>query len=208
MLADDGERATFYAGPATVELHRAETANYRDNLASGSPALWVVLRETGAEPPYALYLVTADPSEGEAMTEAGGNIVEPVPMPEAVRDAVAVFIAEHHVERGVREAQAGPAPIRIRSDAVRPRCERTGDDGIGTYGRQLPGSAGRARRSTRSAKRLKRRPRPPTKNLAQPASGRLARAARRGGRNRPGQGSAETRIRSSPVCRRSIRSRR
>ena len=44
VLADDGERATFYAGPATVELHRSETANYRDNLASGSPALWVVLR--------------------------------------------------------------------------------------------------------------------------------------------------------------------
>jgi hypothetical protein len=98
VLADDGERATFYAGPAVVELHRTETANYRDNLASGSPALWVVLRETGAEPPYALYLVTADPAEGEGMTEAGSNIVEPVPMPEAVRDTIAAFIAEHHVE--------------------------------------------------------------------------------------------------------------
>ena len=36
----------------------------------------MVLRETGAEPPYALYLVTADPAEGEGMTEAGSNIVE------------------------------------------------------------------------------------------------------------------------------------
>ena len=59
-----------------------ETANYRDNLATGSPSLWVVLRETRAEPPYALYLVTADPAEGEGMTEAGSNIVESVPMPE------------------------------------------------------------------------------------------------------------------------------
>jgi hypothetical protein len=97
-LTDDGERAAFYGGPATVELHRTATANYRDNLTSGSPALWVVLRETGAEPPYALYLVTADPSEGEAMTETGNNIVEPVPMPEAVRDVIAAFVAEHHVE--------------------------------------------------------------------------------------------------------------
>ena len=64
-LTDDGERTTFYAGPATVELHRSETANYRDNLATGSPSLWVVLSETGAEPPYALYLVTADPAEGD-----------------------------------------------------------------------------------------------------------------------------------------------
>jgi len=41
LLADDGERATFYAGPAMVELHRTETASYRDNLATGSPSLWV-----------------------------------------------------------------------------------------------------------------------------------------------------------------------
>src|SRR3954451_1952298 len=83
-LTDDGERATFYAGPATVELHRTETANYRDNLASGSPALWVVLRETGADPPYALYLVTPNPAEGEGVPEPGSNIVEPVPMPDTI----------------------------------------------------------------------------------------------------------------------------
>jgi Protein of unknown function (DUF3305) len=97
-LTDDGERATFYAGPATVELHRPETANYRDNLASGTPSLWVVLSETGTEPPYALYLVTADPAEGEGMTAAGNNLVEPVPMPEAMRETIAAFVAEHHVD--------------------------------------------------------------------------------------------------------------
>jgi hypothetical protein len=97
-LNDDGDRATFYAGPATVGLHRTETPHYRSNLASGAPALWVVLRETGAEPPYEIYLVTADPFEGEAMTGAGNGIVEPVPMPESIRDVVATFVARHHVE--------------------------------------------------------------------------------------------------------------
>ena len=43
-LSDDGERATFYAGPATIELYRTETPYYRSNLESGSPALWVALR--------------------------------------------------------------------------------------------------------------------------------------------------------------------
>src|ERR1700759_1344995 len=80
-LTDDGERTTFYAGPATVELHRSDAANYSDNLATGSPSLWVVLSETGTEPPYALCLVTANPAEGEGMTAAGNNIVEAVPMP-------------------------------------------------------------------------------------------------------------------------------
>ena len=121
-LVDDGERATFYAGPATVELHRSATANYRDNLASGSPALWVVLRETGAAPPYALYLVTADPAEGEGMTEAGSNIVEPVPMPDTVRDTIAAFVAEHHVEEVFvkrKRDRADPESFGRRPPAVR-----------------------------------------------------------------------------------------
>ena len=33
-LNDDGERASFYAGSAAIELYRTETANYRDNLAT------------------------------------------------------------------------------------------------------------------------------------------------------------------------------
>jgi hypothetical protein len=98
-LTDDGERATFYAGPTVVSLHRSETANYRDNLASGTPSLWVVLRETGGEPPYSPFLVTADPAEGEGMTAAGNDLVEAVPMPEPVREWVEAFVAEHHVER-------------------------------------------------------------------------------------------------------------
>ena len=121
-LADDGERATFYAGPATVELHRSETANYRDNLATGTPALWVVLRETGTEPSYALYLVTADPAEGEGMTEAGSNIVESVPMPDAVRDAIVAFVAEHHVEEVFvkrKRDRADPESLGHRPPATR-----------------------------------------------------------------------------------------
>jgi hypothetical protein len=98
-LSDDGERATFYAGPAKIELHRTETANYRNNLATGEPLLWVVLRRTGSEPPFTVFAVLADPAEGEAMTEAGDDLVETVAMPDAVQDAVAAFIAEHHVER-------------------------------------------------------------------------------------------------------------
>ena len=85
--------------PAEVELYRSETANYRDNLASGAPMLWVALRATGVEPPYGIIAVTADPSEGEgydrgrqrprrggADAGAGARVIE-------------AFVAEHHVER-------------------------------------------------------------------------------------------------------------
>lgn len=97
-LSDDGDTAMFYAGSALFELYRSETANYRDNL-TGDNALWVVLRPSVSEFPYDLAKVTADPSEGEAYASVGDNIVESLPMPERLRELVAAFIAEHHVER-------------------------------------------------------------------------------------------------------------
>jgi Protein of unknown function (DUF3305) len=99
VLACDAEAATFYAGATDIGLYRTETDRYRDNLASGAPSLWVVLRPTGAEPPYRLLAVTADPSEGESFTQAGDDLVGPVPMPVPVREIVEAFVAEHHVEQ-------------------------------------------------------------------------------------------------------------
>jgi hypothetical protein len=98
-LAEDAERTTFYAGATSIELYRTETAHYRDNLQTEAPLLWVILRPAEADPPYELMTVTADPAEGEGMTEAGSNIVETVPMPESVQEAIAAFVTEHHVER-------------------------------------------------------------------------------------------------------------
>jgi hypothetical protein len=98
-LGGDGTHATFYAGAAEIELHRSETANYRANLATGEPLLWIVLRKTESEPPFSVFAVLADPAEGEAMTQAGDDVVDTVAMPEAVQAAVEAFVAEHHVER-------------------------------------------------------------------------------------------------------------
>ena len=99
VLSVDGETTTFYAGSIDIELYRTETGNYRDNLTSGRPSLWIALRPTGAEPPYDLLAVTADPDEGECFTQAGDDVVEAVPMPAPVREVVEAFVAEHHVER-------------------------------------------------------------------------------------------------------------
>jgi len=88
----------FYAGSATVDLYRSETARYRDNLASGAPCVWIVLTPSEGMWPYAVSAVTADPAEGEAFTEAGANLVEAVPMPDVLHEAIKNFVAEHHVE--------------------------------------------------------------------------------------------------------------
>jgi hypothetical protein len=114
-LSDDGARATFYAGAAEIELYRSETGNYRDNLASGQPAVWVVLRATGGEPPYAIAAVTVDPAEGESFTEVGmgQDTIEAVPMPDTIVDAVAAFVAEHHVEHGFVKRQRDRADPQV-----------------------------------------------------------------------------------------------
>ena len=98
VIRSEGEVTTFYAGDATIELHRTEAANYRDNIASGAPQLWVVLRPAEREIGFDLLLVTADPAEGEALTGAGNDLVEPVAMPALIIEIVESFIAEHPVE--------------------------------------------------------------------------------------------------------------
>jgi hypothetical protein len=124
MLSQDDNGATFYAGAADVELYRTETANYRDNLGSGTPQLWVALRPTGVEPPYEVFGVTADPAEGEAWTEAGNDLIDVVPMPEAVRAAIEAFVAEHHVERDFYKRErdrADPEALARRTPSQKDR---------------------------------------------------------------------------------------
>jgi uncharacterized protein DUF3305 len=94
-LAQDGDAMTYYAGPGEIALYRTEADNYRRNLESGAPAVWVALQATGGEPPFEIAGVTADPAEGEALTEPGQAIVEAVAMPEPVCDAIALFIARY-----------------------------------------------------------------------------------------------------------------
>jgi len=69
-----------------------------------------------------LLVVTADPAEGEAFTDAGSNLVEAVPMPPEIADIVDRFITTHHVERPFvkrqRDRQAPPRqnPIGTAND--------------------------------------------------------------------------------------------
>lgn len=117
VLLAQGEAMLFYAGSATVDLYRSETQLYRDNLATGAPSIWIVLSPSEGAWPYAVAAVTADPAEGEAFTEAGANLVEAVPMPEAIRGAIENFVAEHHVEREFvkrKQSRADPEALARR----------------------------------------------------------------------------------------------
>lgn len=97
LLEGNSDRALFYAGQADINLYAADAPHYRENLATGYPKVWIILRPTGVEPPLELAMVTANPFEGEGLTESAGDIVEPVPMPEAMRNNLAAFVEQHYV---------------------------------------------------------------------------------------------------------------
>jgi len=122
-LAHDGERTTFYAGAAEIELYGSETGYYRDNLMSGEPSVWVALQQTGGEPPVEIRSVTANPAEVEGWTGPGQDTVEAVPMPAALHEAIAGFVVAYHVERPfqkrVRDRANPDALARRRSNGSR-----------------------------------------------------------------------------------------
>jgi hypothetical protein len=122
-----GDTVTYYAGPSEIVLYRSDAENYRRNLASGAPSIWVTLHETGGEPPYAVAAVTADPAEGEGWTEPGQAIVEAVPMPEPVRGEVAAFVAQCPAEPDFvkrRRDRADPEALARRAPHIGRRDER------------------------------------------------------------------------------------
>ena len=120
VIESSPELSRYYAGEAVIELHRTETASYLENLSSGAPLLWVALRPAATDIGFELLAVIADPAEGEGLTAAGDDLVETVPMPEAIQQLIAAFVTEHHIERPFikrkRERSTFEAPRRTESE--------------------------------------------------------------------------------------------
>ncbi|HEX2555950.1 MAG TPA: DUF3305 domain-containing protein [Microvirga sp.] len=119
-LGSEAGGETFYAGAATLDLHLRATGHYRDNLVSGRPSVWVVVRPVGEE--VELVSATVDPYEGEALAESIGDVVEAVPMPQAVQDWVQAFFDAFHVEQVFfkrKRERADPDALARRNRASR-----------------------------------------------------------------------------------------
>lgn len=113
----------FHAGTVELAMYHRETESYKYNLESSHPSVYVVLRPSNDE--YGIMLFTAVVGAGEAHAYADTNedVVEAVPMPEAVRAWMADFVAAHHVEQPKfkrKREQADPEALA----AGRPRDGR------------------------------------------------------------------------------------
>ncbi|WP_150286319.1 DUF3305 domain-containing protein [Rhabdaerophilum calidifontis] len=123
LIARDETGERYYVGAENLVFSSVETARYRDNLLSGAPKLWVVMREDALDATLTLVTVTADPAEGEAHAESEANLVGTVPMAPEIAAALAAFVDEHHVER----------------DFFKRKRDRADPDGLG---RRRPGRGG------------------------------------------------------------------
>lgn len=108
LFAADGI-TRFFAGVLTVELYRKTTGSYRDNLATGQPKVFVVLRPDDSGPlPYRPVLATAAPDEAQIYSDNGEDLVDGVPMPEPMIPWLDAFVAEHHVDEPFYKRQRKP----------------------------------------------------------------------------------------------------
>ena len=101
----------------SIELFSSDTAAYRDNLADGTPRIWVALRRQDGGDELELTKVTADPTEGEAMFESGCDVIGTVPMPPDIAAWVAAFVDQVPCRARVPQAQARPGGRRARLSA-------------------------------------------------------------------------------------------
>ena len=133
-LSGDDELMRFYAGQVVLSIYSTDTANYRDNLASGRPKLWVAMLRNDGDPALTIVAISADPAEGEAWTEAGRHVVEILDMSDEIAAQLARFIADHHVERPIikRKRDRARPDVHWRAEptaAERAAVEDTGHGG-------------------------------------------------------------------------------
>jgi hypothetical protein len=122
-LGRNGAGELVYAGRHALKAHTMATAFHRDNLNSGQPRVWVVMRPRPGDLPEIVAL-TCDPNEGEGYAQTAWDLVQTAPMPEPVAAALAAFVAEHHVEHAFvkrKRDRADPEALARGPDADRRR---------------------------------------------------------------------------------------
>jgi hypothetical protein len=128
----------YHAATEPLTLYPSDTEAYVHELQAQVPSVYVILRQTEEDPGLKVLLVTASPYEAQDYADSAEDIIERVPMPQALRAWVEIFVAEHHEEEafvkrrrskdrsGDKQWGIGDARVRKTSDvySVPRRAER------------------------------------------------------------------------------------
>jgi len=98
LLAEGPGWKQLYAGALELELFPKETDAYQINLTSATPVVYVILRPREDAEAFEVepFHVTVSADEVRDYLDAGGDIIEGVPMPAAVRAWVEGYVARYH----------------------------------------------------------------------------------------------------------------
>ncbi len=96
-IRDDASCTQWRFDGHSLELHRSEAEGYHLNLVAPDPKVFVAWRkhDDPIEPPVFPVIVTVSYNEAARMMD-GGEQVDAVPLPEAIREWMLPFVAEHY----------------------------------------------------------------------------------------------------------------
>ena len=100
-LRRESEVVEYHAATVPLELWRTDTEAYLTELSTKVPSIYVVMREStepDAEHGLEIVLATASPYDGQDYADNGEDIVELVPMPEALMALIHEWVEKHHEE--------------------------------------------------------------------------------------------------------------
>lgn len=130
LLRQDGPLARYHLGNLQLELHYRQSVEYRYNLISPTPMVFIALRRKSGVRGGALgvrpWFATVSSHEAEAYLDSGDDIVGGVALPAAIAQWMSDFIDQHPVvepfrKRRARRAEAHDGdPMEVRP-AEKPR---------------------------------------------------------------------------------------
>jgi len=101
-LREEGGVTEYHAATLKLWLYQSDTEAYAHELGTEVPSVYVVLRETLRDDPHGMghdiAHVTASPYEAQDYCDSGEEMVEKIPMPEAILAWVGDYVQAHHVE--------------------------------------------------------------------------------------------------------------
>ena len=121
VLAEGPGWCRYFAGSIMLDLFVGATAEYRRNLTSSRPALYVILRRVSAAPGIAVHGITVDAGEVEVHADSGNDLIEAAPLPPFLADWVQAFVDRHHVERLAYRRQRDRADLDALGSRSRSR---------------------------------------------------------------------------------------
>lgn len=117
-LRRDGAAVEFHAATVDLELWRGEAESYLTGLSTRVPSIYVVLSESDGAQGVDVLLATASPYEAQDYADSGEELVEQVPMPEALMAWVREFVDAYYEEEVFVKRKRDKKRIDLVQDGI------------------------------------------------------------------------------------------